>query len=198
MLETIPLFPLGSVLFPRGRMPLQVFEPRYLDLVSSCLKSESGFGVPWLREGSEVYQPNQEVDPRLAQVGTYAKIVDWNSLPNGLLGITIEGEKKFRLLSSYQADDHLHMAEVEWIEEEPVIALPQQSLEMKELLDQLLQHPHIERLNLNPIVEDVSTLGFLLTQFLPIAESSKFSLLALPDPVQRLHLLTDLLDELSG
>ncbi|WP_101757630.1 LON peptidase substrate-binding domain-containing protein [Oceanicoccus sp. KOV_DT_Chl] len=94
-MATIPLFPLGSVLFPQGRMSLQIFEPRYLDLVSRCLKDDSGFGVVWLRQGREVHKPEQAVDPRFAQVGCYATIVDWDSLPNGLLGITIEGNKNF-------------------------------------------------------------------------------------------------------
>ena len=193
-METIPLFPLSSVLFPHGKMPLQIFEPRYLDLVSRCLKGDSGFGVVWLRQGSEIYKPGVAIDPRLAQVGTYAKIVDWDSLSNGLLGITIEGSKKFRLLSSFQHENHLHMAEVEWIEAEPVIDLPEQSDEMKQLFLQLLDHQHVERLKINPKVEDVSTLGCLLAQLLPIEEVIKFDLLVMTDPSIRLQKLVDLLD----
>ncbi|MBL4827474.1 MAG: LON peptidase substrate-binding domain-containing protein [Spongiibacteraceae bacterium] len=99
---TIPLFPLSAVLLPHGRMPLQIFEPRYLDLVSECLKTDTGFGVVWLSQGSEVLtKPTQNsVNGTYANIGTYAKIVDWDKLSNGLLGITVEGEKKFRLLSS--------------------------------------------------------------------------------------------------
>ena len=198
-METIPLFPLGTVLLPRGRMSLQIFEPRYLDLVSACLKQgeDGGFGVVWLREGREVYRAETEVDNRMALVGTFARIVDWDSLPNGLLGITIEGTQKFRLVSTYQRPDHLNMADVEWIEDEPHIALPQQSDELKQLLTQLLQHPHIERLRLAPVVDDMSTLGYLLTQLLPIPEPIKFQLLALSDPLQRLQTLMKLLEDIS-
>ncbi len=198
-METIPLFPLGTVLLPHGRTRLQVFEPRYLDLVGRCLKHEQpgGFGVVWLRQGSEVHREQAEADNRLAQIGTFARIVDWEQLPNGMLGITIEGDAKFRLVSSYQQPDHLHMAEVEWIDPEPRIPLPEDCDELKALMAQLLEHPHIQRMQLNPEVEDVSTLGFLLTQLLPMPESVKFQLLSLADPMQRLEGITELLDEIS-
>jgi Lon protease-like protein len=197
LMETIPLFPLTTVLLPHGRMPLQIFEPRYLDLVSRCLKHNTGFGVVWLRQGSEVYRPDRQVDSRLAQIGTYARIVDWDSLANGLLGITIEGSRKFRLISSRQQSDHLHMAEVEWIEPEPCLVLPEHDREMADLLVQLLAHPHVLRLKFEPQQNDVSILGCLLTQLLPIAESIKFELLALTDPELRLQQLVEVLDQIG-
>lgn len=194
-MDTIAIFPLSTVLFPCARMPLQIFEPRYLDLVSDCLKNDQGFGVVWLREGREVYKADAEVNPRLAQIGTYARVVDWDSLSNGLLGITIEGSRKFRLVSSFQQANHLHMAEVEWLESEPVIELTPQAIDMKVLLAQLLEHPHVERLKLSGEVNDVASLGYLLAQFLPIEEAKKFDLLASNDPVSRLELLAKLLEE---
>ncbi|ARN72988.1 LON peptidase substrate-binding domain-containing protein [Oceanicoccus sagamiensis] len=192
-METIPLLPLTTVLFPTGKMPLQIFEPRYLDLISSSLKNDSGFGVVWLRDGSELDQPGSE--PRLAQLGTLARVVDWDSLPNGLLGITIEGTDKFRLISSHQRDDKLYMAEVEWVEPEPYIPLPEYSDEMAALLAQLLDHPHIARLKLSPVVDDIATMSHLLSQLLPIDEKIKFELLAITDPLLRMEQLMDLLDE---
>ena len=197
MTQTIPLFPLSTVLFPVGRMSLQIFESRYLDLVSSCLKGGTGFGVVWLREGSEVQKEGTAFSPKLAQVGTYANIVDWDSLPNGLLGLTIEGKKKFRLISSFQRDDKLHMAEVEWIESEPVIDLSGESEDMHSILSQLLEHPHIERLKLAPDVNDISTLSFLLAQLLPINETVKFDLLSTDEPINRLEILAELLEEFN-
>lgn len=194
----IPLFPLGSVLVPGGRMGLQIFEPRYLDLVSRSLKQDSGFGMVWLREGSEVHQPDTAIDPRFTQIGTYAKIVDWDSLPNGLLGLTIEGGRKFRLISSYQQTDLLHMAEIAWLDDEPIIPLPEHSEEMQALLVQLLQHPHIARMKMDSRVTDISTLGFLLAQFLPFTEEIKFTLLCDSDPLQRMADIMDLLEQMSG
>ena len=194
-METIPLFPLSTVLFPGGKMSLQIFEPRYLDLIGSCLKNDAGFGVVWLRQGSEIYRSGSGSDHRLAQIGTYARIVDWDSLPNGLLGVTIEGSKKFRLISSHQRNDKLHMAEVEWIEPESIISLPEYTDEMEMLLAQLLDHPHIARLKLSPVIEDVAAMSHLLSQLLPIDEKIKFELLSVNDPLLRMEQLMDLLDE---
>lgn len=194
-METIPLFPLSTVLLPDGKMALQIFEPRYLDLISSCLKSNTGFGVVWLRQGSEVHRGDDVGESRFAQIGTYALISDWDSLPNGLLGITIQGSKKFRLVSSYQRSDNLNMAEVEWIADEPQIAVPEKAEELKTLLLQLLEHPHVVRLRLDNAINNASTLGCLLTQLLPVEEAVKFELLSLSDPLQRLQQLMDLLDQ---
>ena len=179
-------------------MQLQIFEPRYLDLVSRCLKEGSGFGVVWLREGDEVHREQSGVDNRLAQIGTYAKITDWDSLPNGLLGITITGEKKFRLLSSYRQDDNLNIAEVEWLEDDQT-ALPVEEFgDLSALLQQLTEHPHLTRFNLQTDIEDAATLSYLLAQFLPLDESLKFQLLQQSNALQRLDDLTDLLDQFSG
>ena len=196
-MNTIPLFPLQTVLFPHGRMPLQVFESRYLDLVSECMKQDSGFGVVWLKQGSDTYQSEAETGAVLSQVGTYARIVDWDALPNGLLGVTIEGREKFRLLSSHQAKNHLHMGEIEWIEAADSIQLPTESDELRGLLLTLLDHPHVERLKLNPVVDDVETLGCVLSQLLPIDERMKFNLLTMTDPLHRLEQIMALLDHYS-
>ncbi len=196
-MESIPLFPLGSVLLPGARIALQIFEPRYVDLVSECLKTDSGFGVLLLRRGSEVLQNDDGDDTRLAQLGTYAKIVDWNALPNGLLGITVEGQRKFRLLSSHLDANKLHRAEVEWLDDEPLISLPAHSVELKNLLQQLNRHPQVARLNMRVDIDDASTLGCVLSQLLPIEESLKFTLLAENDPLARLEKLMILLDDMS-
>lgn len=194
-METIALFPLSTVLFPHGKMGLQIFEPRYLDLISSCLKSDTGFGVVWLRQGKESHHSEDIDGPRFAQIGTYASITDWDSLSNGLLGITIEGNRKFRLVSSYQRQDNLNMAEVDWIEDEPLIYLPEKTQELKNLLVQLLDHPHVSRLKLDKNVDDVAGLSCLLAQLLPIEETVKFDLLSLSDPMERLQRLMHILDQ---
>jgi Lon protease-like protein len=196
-MKAIPLFPLSTLLFPKGRLPLQIFEPRYLDLVSRCLKEDNGFGVVWLREGSEVASDDEENGHRFAPLGCFAKIVDWDQLSNGLLGITIEGQQKFRLLSSHQRDDKLHMGEVEWLEDDPFIPMPEGAGELKNLLRTLMEHPHVARLQLDPEVEDVATLSFILAQLLPIDESIKFELLSEQDPLERLDRLMSMLDEMS-
>lgn len=201
-METIPLFPLGAVLLPGARMPLQIFEPRYMDLVSDCMKQQSGFGVVLLREGSEVLGvreggAGQQPETRLSPVGTYARIVDWDSRPNGKLGITIEGERKFRLLASQVGANQLHCGEVEWLPPEPYEPLPEGALELKGLLRQLTEHPHVATLKISPDIEDTATLGCVLTQLLPINEAIKFQLLALDEPLLRLEQIMELLDDMG-
>ena len=111
-MSEIPLFPLSAVLVPHGRMPLQIFERRYLDLVRDCMRNNSGFGVIWIRRGPEV-AAGDTGEPELGDYGTYARIVDWDQLPNGLLGITIEGAERFELARHHRADSGLVMGEVE-------------------------------------------------------------------------------------
>ena len=190
-METIPLFPLRAVLFPSGRMPLQIFEPRYLELVKDCLKQNAGFGVAWLRQGNEVIDENHH-STKLADVGTYATIVDWYSKDNGLLGVVIEGQKKFRIHRSYQQSNLLWMGEVEWIQPEPSIVLPDNTMELKGLLQQLIEHPHVAGLGLSTEIEDVETLSCVLSQLLPIGEAIKYSLLT-SDSLTRMEELMDLL-----
>lgn len=193
----LPLFPLGAVLFPGGRMPLRVFEPRYLDLVSDCLKHDKPFGVVWIRDGHEVVQAGAEPMPRLAPLGTLARIVDWDALPGGRLGVTIEGGGKFRLLGSEQRADFLVVAQVELLPAEEELPLPPQARDLVPLLEQLLRHPAIARLGLQPVVEEGGRLANLLGQLLPIPEVTKFELLAEPDPLARLERLLVLLDRLG-
>lgn len=193
----LPLFPLGAVLFPGGRMALQVFEPRYLDLVRDSLRRDEPFGIVWIREGREVVTPGSDPMPRLAQIGTFARIVNWDALPNNRLGIVVEGEGKFRLLSSEQQSNFLVVAEVEPLPEEQPLPLPERGHDLVVLLEQLLAHPAIVRLELKAETADAGRLANQLAQLLPIAEVSKFELLAEADPLLRLDRLLVLLERLS-
>ena len=93
--DDIPLFPLNAVLFPGGTLSLRIFEPRYLDLVRDCTRSNSGFGVCLILAGREAGEPATP-----AAVGTLAHIEDFYSLPDGLLGIRARGSRRFRAARS--------------------------------------------------------------------------------------------------
>jgi Lon protease-like protein len=80
------------VLFPGGPLPLRIFEARYLDMISRCLKTDTPFGVLLIRDGDETGAA------RTHTVGTLARIVDWYQGSDGLLGVTAAGEQRFRLL----------------------------------------------------------------------------------------------------
>ena len=103
-MSEIALFPLSSVLLPAGRLSLQIFEQRYLDLVARCMRESEGFGVVWLQQGSEVSGGTLDA-PNVGEYGTYARIVDWDQLPNGLLGILIEGQQRFDVQSVWREPD---------------------------------------------------------------------------------------------
>jgi|SRR5690606_20627300 len=193
----LPLFPLGTILFPAGRLPLQVFEPRYVDLVRRSLREESDFGIVWIREGSEVVVDRDNSMPRLAQIGTCARIVDWDALPGGKLGVTIQGGEKFRLLSTEQRADFLVVAQVQPLPAEDALPLPDRASDLLALLRQLIQHPLIERLKIEPEQHDAGRLANQIAQLLPIPEPAKFELLAEVDPMMRLDRLLLILDQLS-
>ena len=129
----IPLFPLGTVLFPGGPLPLRIFETRYIDLVRRCLRDGSGFGVVLIREGAEAGGPALTFD-----VGTYARIVDFSQQPDGLLGIQAAGERRFRILERRRARDGLNLADVEWLPDELSLPLPEEFAELGPALDAIL------------------------------------------------------------
>ena len=89
----VALFPLNTVLFPGGPLPLRVFEPRYLDMISRCMKEDAPFGVLLIRDGHEAGPATTH------HVGTLARVTDWYQGSDGLLGITAIGTERFRLHS---------------------------------------------------------------------------------------------------
>jgi Lon protease-like protein len=114
--ERIALFPLGTVLFPQGVLPLRIFETRYMDMVRRTMREDSGFGVVLIHEGAEVGPVGS-----LAAVGTLARIVDFGQLPDGLLSIVARGERRFRLVGGDLQKDGLHLGDVEWLEDPPAL-----------------------------------------------------------------------------
>ncbi len=193
----IPLFPLGSVLFPSGRLPLQIFERRYLDLIRDCLKNDTGFGIAWIVRGQEVAQPGIGV-PNLGQLGTYARIVDWDSLPNGLLGITIEGREVFRLDDCHAVASQLVMGQVDMLgasQPEPIL---EEWDSMLDVLNSLEAHPHVLRLGLDIDRSDAWQVGSTLAQLLPVEEALKYELLQIRDIYPFMERLDQLLNVLGG
>lgn len=193
----IPLFPLGSVLFPGGRLPLQIFEQRYLDLVRGCLKEDTGFGMAWIASGAEVALPGVGM-PNLGEIGCYARIVDWDSLPNGLLGITIEGQELFRLHSAHAEANQLVMGEVEMQPPREPEAMREEWDSMRDVLRNLEQHPHVQKMGIRPDHNDAWQVGFALAQLLPVDERIKYHLLRLDDIEDFMAQMDHILNELGG
>jgi Lon protease-like protein len=197
VLTEIALFPLSSVLMPQARLPLQIFEQRYLDLVARCMRENEGFGVVWLKQGSEVSGGSLDV-PNISELGTYGLIVDWDQLPNGLLGITIEGRQRFSVDALWRESDGLIKARVAMQPSIEPAPLPDQYAGLADVLRGLLRHPQIKRLNLPVQRQDGWTVGYQLAQLLPLEESIKHALLGIDSLQQLLEELDRLLRELSG
>lgn len=193
----LPLFPLSAVLLPYGRMPLQIFEQRYLDLVRDCMRNQTGFGVVWIRRGEEV-APQGSGKQQLGETGTVARIVDFDQLPNGLLGVTIEGRERFTLVDTQVAANGLVWGDV--IVQPPVPPAPLDGdwESLAEVLQSLGQHAHVRRIGVEVNVNDAWQLGYTLAQLLPIDESLKYELLNADDSDHMLDQLDLILSEISG
>jgi len=193
----IPLFPLSSVLLPLGRMPLQIFEQRYLDLVRSCMKSDTGFGVVWIRRGSEVAgTSNSSLD--LGDYGTYAKIVDWDQLPNGLLGISIEGQHVFTLGESRTSRSGQIYGDACSRGRPGFSPLQPEWNHLADVLRGLEIHPHVQRMNLDIDYDNAWEVGYTLIQLLPLDEHLKHELLGASSLQGMMTVLDGTLNEISG
>ena len=193
----IPLFPLSSVLVPFGRVPLQIFEQRYLDLIRSCMKSDSGFGVVWIRSGSEV-AGTSNYSLELGEYGTYAKIVDWDQLPNGLLGVTIEGREVFSLGDTRTSDSSQMYGEADFRSGQESAALIPRWSQLADVLKGLETHPHVQRMNLDIDYDNAWQVGYTLIQLLPLEEHAKYELLGAESLELMMDALDSTLNEISG
>ena len=182
--SVIALFPLHTVLFPGGPLPLRIFETRYTDMVRRCMREQQPFGVVLIQEGDEAGPV-----ATTATVGCSARIVDFYTLKDGFLGISCVGDRKFRVLRVWRAPDGLNMGEVTWLEAEPAHALPEEYERLGETVrravDELAQqYQHVEK-----HFDDAAWVGARLTELLPIELNDKQVLLELDDPIARLDAL---------
>ena len=130
-----PLFPLNTVLFPGGPLPLRIFETRYVDMVRYCMRERSPFGVVLISSGIEVGATGAA---QICTIGTTARIIDFNSLPDGLLGITCIAERKFSVTRHWQQEDGLHVWEIEFVPPERHTELPPEYEHLGQLLRKVL------------------------------------------------------------
>jgi Lon protease-like protein len=179
----LPLFPLNAVLFPGGPLPLKIFEPRYLDMVSRCMREQSGFAVVLVNEGEEA-----SIATSFAATGTEARIVDFDRLEGGLLGISCLGRERVRVVEAWREPDGLNRGRVLDVAADPVVPVPPEQAWLAEVVKQVLPeagdtYRHVERR------DDASWIANRLAELLPLALSDKQSLLELSDPLERLSVL---------
>lgn len=188
-LTDLPLFPLTSVLFPGSRLPLRVFEPRYVDLVRECTRHGSGFGVCLILDGGESGMPAVP-----AAIGTIAHILDFNSTEDGLLGIVAQGGQRFRVERSHIRSNGLLRGEVEVWPAEPQCEVPVEFALLQSILERLIETMAPQwRDAPRSAYDDASWVGYRLAELLPLSAPEQQRLLELDQPLRRLAELRDIL-----
>jgi len=190
MTRTIPLFPLNTVMFPGGVLPLRIFEPRYLDMVSQCLRDDTPIGVIQIRNGKEVGQAADTYE-----VGTLSIISYWNRRPDGLLGITLRGTQRFRVLSHEVKPNQLIMAEVETLRENPPVAINDKYQSMASLLRKIIAQLDPPYTTMPTHYDDLEWISARLCELLPMPLDYKQELLEYDDIIDRIEQLYSLIKQ---
>lgn len=202
---SIALFPLGSVLLPGAELSLRIFEPRYLDLVRACCRDDNGFGVCAILEGHQVGAPATSMDgqvsreagcrmrPTPAALGTEARIVDFASLPDGLLGISVRGGRRFHVRRTRVRDNGLIVADIDWLPPTGSSPLAIEHELLATLLQRLLErsggtHAKAAREN----YRDADWVSWRLAELLPLTLPQRQSLLQEGDAQRRMQRLLEL------
>ncbi len=187
--RTLPLFPLGTVLFPGGPLSLRIFEPRYVDMVGRCMKDDSGFAVVLIVAGREAGSGALTT----AAVGTEARIVDFHRLEDGLLGLTCIGGDRLRVVRAWRQDDGLNLGEVEPVAADRAAAIPADCAHLAEALGRLYPDLGPSYAWVTPRFEDAAWVGNRLAELAPLEPAIKQGLLELEDPVERLRYLVPMI-----
>lgn len=191
----LPLFPLQSVLFPGGLLGLKVFEARYLDLVSDCLRRQVPFGVVCLRQGTEVHVPGAKA-ARFEPVGVLATLSEVDSDAPNILRVKAIGGSRFRIRSSSQAADGLWQAEADLLPDDPVLAPePATHPTVKALANAIAT---LKQQGAQPFLspyrfDDAGWVANRWCELLPITLAAKQKLMELDQPLVRLQLVDEFL-----
>lgn len=188
----IPLFPLNTVIFPEGELQLRLFEPRYLDMVSECLRTASGFGICLIREGEEA---GQVAD--FFPMGTYVKIIDWDQMDDGLLGITVKGEQRFRVERTEIQQDKLCLGEVTLLDEDDEL-LPVLYQGFSDLLKEIANRYELPFMHEPERFEEASWVSDRLAELLPFDITAKQSLLEMDNALSRFDYIQALLEKIDS
>ncbi len=197
-LQSLPLFPLGTVLFPGGLLPLRIFEVRYLDMIGRCRKASAPFGVVSLTQGSEVRQPG--ASEAFANVGTLATITEFNTPQPGLMVVRASGAQRFRITSRDQLRHGLWVADVERLDIDNAVPIPDDLKGTSQALGRLIQSlqqktgsPEQMPLRGPWQLDDCGWVANRWCELLPLPVQLKQRLMELDNPLVRLELVSDVL-----
>ena len=185
MLHSIPIFPLHAHILPGGLLSLRIFEQRYLRMVKAVCREASGFGIAMMQDFSD--KPGKQ---SVLPIGTYVKIVDFDALPNNILGIKVQGKSKFRLHSTTMELDGLMMGEVEFMKNwAPTPFYHYQTILCGKLKEIFKAYPNIDNLYQHKSFDDATWVSQRLIELLPFESELKQELIADPDCRQTVDFL---------
>lgn len=188
----IPLFPLNVVLFPEGELKLRIFEPRYIDMVRDCFRNDTGFGICLIQEDKGV---DKSCD--FFHMGTYAKIIDWSQMEDGLLGIVVRGEKRFRVNSYNRSEDNLCIGDVEWLIDDDNL-MPATYQNFSDLLREIVTRYKLPMENMLGRFDEANWVSERLAELLPFDLSIKQEILEMNSALHRFDYMQNLLKKIDS
>ncbi|WP_137896637.1 LON peptidase substrate-binding domain-containing protein [Ramlibacter sp. 2FC] len=199
LLSSLPLFPLGTVLFPDGVLPLRIFEVRYLDMIGKCHRAGAPFGVVALSQGAEVRLPGAPAET-LHPVGTLARIEALEQPQPGLMLVRCRGLQRFRITQQHQLRHGLWVADVQQLDQDRPRAIPEDlagtSRALRRIMEALQAREPAEAVLPPPAEarwEDCGWVANRWCELLPLPLALKQRLMELDNPLIRLELVSDLL-----
>lgn len=184
----LPLFPLNAVVFPGGRLPLRIFEQRYLDMVKQAIADDTPFGICAIREGAETGAPAVPYT-----VGTRVHVTDWDMPQAGILHIDTQAEERFVVRSTRTEPGGLLTGSVEAVSAEPASAIPAELELAVEILRHIIGEYGTAHFPAPHEFDNAVWVGFRLSEVLPLKLSVKQNLLEMNDSAMRLRILTEFL-----
>jgi len=196
VINSYPVFPLSINVLPGACLPLQIFEPRYLDMVKTSLTKEEGFCIALTKDDEDV---SEEGFPNHHEIATYVEIIDFNQLQNGLLGITVKGLNKVKILNRWKQDDELLLANISKLKEsgEDLSEDPSYK-EIWSMLLEISNHPEIKKLNLEIDLKNAVNVSYILGSLLPLTPIEKQVILELETSTEKLDYLKSVIKKLGG
>ena len=188
----IPLFPLNVVLFPEGELKLRIFEPRYIDMVSDCLRNDTGFGVCLIQEDKDM---SKSAD--FFSMGTYAKIIDWSQMEDGLLGIVIKGERRFRVNSYKSSKNNLRVGEIDWLSDDDN-PMPASYQNFSDLLKEIVVRYELPIGNMPDRFDEANWVSERLAELLPFDLLIKQEILEMNSASNRFEYMETLLKKIDS
>lgn len=196
----IPLFPLGTTLFPGGFIALKIFEARYLDMMKRCLREDTPFGVISILD-SKPTESDSDAVANFSKVGTLAKLEEFDAIQPALYMTKSYGMQRFKLISIKRESDGLWMGEVELIDPDPEMPLPKEHERVAALLNEIISVIKSEDLlggdafKMPTNLDDCGWVSNRLAELLPLPPAQKNHLLAQSNPRIRLDLISEIIED---